>query len=75
MLAAVAAGVYLDLAGAAERMVEAASRSYQPDARAHTVYQSLYGEYLQLHDYFGRGANDVMKRLKQIKYDVLAVKG
>ena len=27
----------------------------------------LYKEYEQLHDYFGRGANDVMKRLKKLK--------
>ena len=30
------------------------------------VYDRLYAEYRILHDYFGRGANDVMKRLKQI---------
>ena len=67
MLAAVAAGVYPDLPGAAERMVETASRSYQPDGRAHAVYENLYAEYLQLHDYFGRGANGVMKRLKALQ--------
>ena len=27
-------------------------------------------EYLALHDYFGRGANDVMKRLKQVRGEV-----
>jgi len=31
------------------------------------VYAKLYAEYAILHDYFGRGANDVMKRLKAIK--------
>ena len=31
------------------------------------VYDDLFAEYKILHDYFGRGANDVMKRLKQIK--------
>ena len=31
------------------------------------VYDRLYAEYVTLHDYFGRGANDVMKRLKAIK--------
>jgi L-ribulokinase len=31
------------------------------------VYDKLYEEYSILHDYFGRGANDVMKRLKEIK--------
>ena len=28
------------------------------------AYDELYAEYLTLHDYFGRGANDVMHRLK-----------
>jgi L-ribulokinase len=27
----------------------------------------LYAEYVALHDYLGRGTNDVMKRLKRIK--------
>ena len=27
----------------------------------------VYREYQTLHDYFGRGGNDVMKRLKKIK--------
>ena len=32
----------------------------------------LYREYVTLHDYFGRGANDVMKRLKALRAEVLA---
>ena len=31
------------------------------------VYDKLFQEYKILHDYFGRGANDVMKRIKEIK--------
>ncbi|MGJ7045590.1 hypothetical protein HNR52_001794 [Thermoanaerobacterium thermosulfurigenes] len=31
------------------------------------IYEKLFQEYKLLHDYFGRGANDVMKRLKNIK--------
>ena len=40
-----------------------------PDERI-SVYDRLYAEYRRLHDYFGRGGNDVMKRLKSIKKDV-----
>ena len=40
-----------------------------PEHRA--VYDRLYAEYLNLHDYFGRGGNDVMKRLKAIRAEVL----
>jgi L-ribulokinase len=31
------------------------------------IYDLLFAEYQCLHDYFGRGGNDVMKRLKKIK--------
>ena len=31
------------------------------------AYDALYAEYVRLHDYFGRGGNDVMHRLGEIK--------
>ena len=31
------------------------------------VYDELYAEYVQLHDYFGRGGNSVMHRLRAIR--------
>ncbi len=40
---------------------------YTPIPENRAVYDKLYAEYSVLHDYFGRGANDVMKRLKEIK--------
>ena len=40
---------------------------YQPKGENNAVYEKIYAEYKILHDYFGRGANDVMKRLKTIK--------
>ena len=40
---------------------------YRPNAENVALYDKLYAEYKLLHDYFGRGANDVMKRLKQLK--------
>lgn len=43
---------------------------YHPIAENSAVYDKLYAEYNILHDYFGRGANDVMKRLKQLKIEV-----
>ena len=33
-------------------------------------YEALYQEFLTLHDYFGRGVNDVMKRLRRIRDNV-----
>ena len=41
----------------------------QAQPRGGSVYDQLYAEYLKLHDYFGRGENDVMKRLKAIDGD------
>lgn len=40
---------------------------YKPNAENSAVYEQLFREYRRLHDYFGRGENDVMKRLKEIK--------
>ena len=40
---------------------------YQPIPENVAVYEKLFAEYRRLHDYFGRGENDVMKRLKEIK--------
>lgn len=40
---------------------------YLPIEENSRVYDKLYEEYSILHDYFGRGENDVMKRLKEIK--------
>ena len=71
LLGAVAAGKEL---GGYDRIEEAAremggvqERVYRPDAEAHAVYDELYREYERLHDLFGRGGNDVMKRLKKIR--------
>ena len=41
--------------------------TYEPNPDAKAVYDNLFAEYVTLHDYFGRGANDVMKRLKKFK--------
>jgi L-ribulokinase len=61
--AAVAAGVYPDVRAAAAAMGAVERAVYQP-VPAHVVaYDELYAEYTALHDYFGRGGNDVMHRL------------
>jgi L-ribulokinase len=64
--AAVAAGLYPDVPAAAARMGRAKPAVYQPDEAAAGVYDALFAEYTTLHDYFGRGANDVMHRLRRI---------
>lgn len=67
MYGAVAGGVFRDIREAARQMAGLQDRSYTPDAESHAVYRQLYEEYLCLHDYFGRGANEVMLRLKSLK--------
>jgi L-ribulokinase len=47
-------------------------RVYQPDPAAADVYDRLYAEYERLHDYFGRGGNDVMHRLNALRKEVLS---
>lgn len=65
--AAVAAGAYKDVRAAADAMGRSNQGVYQPNETRAQKYDALFAEYQKLHDYFGRGANDVMKRLKQIK--------
>jgi len=61
------AGGYDSIFEAAQKMARLKKGAFKPNPSARKVYDQLYAEYLALHDYFGRGANDVMKRLKQIK--------
>ena len=69
--AAVAAGEYASIREAAQAMGKANRGVYQPDETAAREYDKLYAEYLVLHDYFGRGVNDVMKRLKNIRREAI----
>ena len=67
MHAAVAAGAYPDIQAAAICMGKISDEQYQPIPAHQQVYDQLYAEYVTLHDYFGRGTNDVMKRLRAIR--------
>jgi len=61
------AGGYDSIYEAAQSMARLKDEMYFPNPRNRGVYDRLYAEYIQLHDYFGRGGNDVMKRLKTIR--------
>jgi L-ribulokinase len=65
-----AAGGYDDVFEAARVMGNVKDVVYTPIPENVKVYDKLFAEYRKLHDYFGRGANDVMKRLKEIKKSV-----
>jgi len=70
--AAVAAGCYPDVPAAAVAMGGKNQAVYVPDPVSADVYDRLYAEYLLLHDYFGRGGNDVMHRLRGVRDRVMA---
>jgi len=70
--AAVAAGAYASVADAGNAMGRVERGAYRPNPEAARAYDALFAEYTLLHDYFGRGANDVMKRLKARRREVLA---
>jgi len=74
MFGAVAAGKenggYDSIFEAAKKMAKLKDFSYKPIAENVATYEKLYQEYRILHDYFGRGQNNVMKRIKEIKREI-----
>lgn len=68
--AGTANGGYDSIVDAAKVMGRVKDIVYRPIPENVKVYDQLYAEYKKLHDYFGRGENDVMKRLKNIKKNV-----
>ncbi|OMF37834.1 ribulokinase [Paenibacillus sp. FSL H8-0548] len=71
MFGAVAAGAakggFDSIVDAAQQMARVREETFKPIPANVAVYEKLYAEYNLLHDYYGRGSNDVMKRLKAIK--------
>lgn len=63
-------GGYDSVVDAAKHMSKVKEEYFKPIPENAKTYDKLYSEYKILHDYFGRGANDVMKRLKRIKADI-----
>lgn len=61
------AGGYDDVASAAMDIGKVRDDVYHPIPEHVGIYEQLYREYEMLHDYFGRGTNDVMKRLKALR--------
>jgi L-ribulokinase len=70
--AAVAAGAYPDVPAAARAMGKIERAAYTPDPQRAAAYEALYVEYQRLHDYFGRGANEVLHRLRELRIEAHA---
>lgn len=78
---ALASAIYASVAAGEEAgghgSLEEASRcmaapfiaEYEPNEESTKAYAVLYEEYCKLHDYFGRGGNDVMRRLRKMSED------
>lgn len=70
ILGAVAAGAakggHDGFASAAQAMGGVRARTFKPRPEAAKVYAELFEEYAKLAGYFGRGANEAMKKLREI---------
>ena len=64
------AGGYDDISRAAANMARLREQSFAPNVENHAMYQKLFAEYERLHDLFGRGGDNVMKNLKEIKLSI-----
>lgn len=71
MSGAVAAGKenggYDTIEECAERIGKIKAHYYRPIPENVEIYNELYKEYKKLHNYFGKGGNDVMKHLKDLR--------
>jgi L-ribulokinase len=71
MFGAVAAGKdqggYDNIVEASKAMARVREETFKPIEAHVRVYDQLYMEYKELHDYLGRGENGVMKRLKSLR--------
>jgi L-ribulokinase len=62
-----AAGGYDDIEAASRAMARLREEIVTPTEAHRATYDVLYREYVRLHDYFGRGGNDVMKTLRALR--------
>jgi L-ribulokinase len=78
MYAAVAAGEarggFGNIQEASKKMAQLSSKSFVPNNNDKKTYNRLYSEYTLLHDYFGYGHNNAMKRLNNLRTNILEKK-
>jgi len=66
------AGGWATIEDASRAMARLSPRAYTPIPENQVIYDVLYAEYVRLHDYFGRGGNDVMKTLRRLRAEARA---
>ncbi|QTN01565.1 ribulokinase [Sediminibacillus dalangtanensis] len=74
MFGAVAAGKqnagFSNIVEAANKMARVKEEKIFPIPKNVEVYERLFKEYEKLHDYFGRGQNNIMKELKSLRENI-----
>jgi len=65
------AGGYNSIEEAVAHMASCEKKTYIPIPENVEVYNQLFAEYKKLHDYFSRGDNQVMERLKRRELNIL----
>ncbi|WP_307869169.1 ribulokinase [Nocardiopsis sp. B62] len=65
--AAVAAGAHPDVHAASEAMGRVRADTVDPDPKRAATYDSLFAIYTELHDHFGRGGSDSLRRLRALR--------
>ena len=58
---------YKNVNEAARKLGKIKDTVYHPMAENVAIYAQLFAEYKKLHDYFGRGENNVMKKLRALR--------
>lgn len=67
MYGALAAGHFGSIEEAANKMAHLDADAFTPIQKNHEIYETLYQEYLKLHDFFGRHQESPMKFLKNLR--------
>ena len=58
---------YHSLVEVTQKLGKKVNKVYKPQQDNIDAYNQLYSEYITLYEYFGKGANDVMKRLNGMR--------
>ncbi|GAA1466811.1 ribulokinase [Nocardiopsis exhalans] len=66
--AAVAAGAHPDIHAASEAMGRVREDTVDPDPDRAAAYDHLFTVYSELHDHFGRGGSDSLRRLRSLRH-------
>ncbi|MEE2046792.1 FGGY-family carbohydrate kinase, partial [Nocardiopsis tropica] len=73
--AAVAAGAHPDIHAASAAMGRVREETVDPDPARAAAYDDLFEVYTELHDHFGRGGSQSLRRLRAIRNATLATAG